>query len=30
MRALTLDFRRKDLPHGWINPVLLLAGVAAV
>jgi Tfp pilus assembly protein PilN len=29
MRALTLDFRRNELPHGWINAVLLIAGVAA-
>lgn len=29
MRALTLDFRRNELPHGWINVVLLFAGVAA-
>lgn len=29
MRALTLDFRRTELPHGWINVALLIAGVAA-
>lgn len=29
MRALTLDFRRNVRPHGWINTVLLLAGMAA-
>ena len=29
MRALTLDFRRNERPHGWINVVLLIAGVAA-
>lgn len=29
MRALTLDFRRDRRPHGWINAVLLAAGVAA-
>lgn len=29
MRALTLDFRRNELPHGWINVALLVAGIAA-
>lgn len=29
MRALTLDFRRDRRPHGWINAVLLAAGLVA-
>ena len=29
MRALTLDFRRDERPHGWINVALLIAGVVA-
>lgn len=29
MRALTLDFRRDERPHGWINAILLVAGLAA-